>query len=57
MLGQVSLGEKDLGVCLAVALEQVIGWVKVGANVEHLEGPASGTEEGELEVAGSGVSW
>jgi hypothetical protein len=29
MLGQVSLGEKDLGVCLAVALEQVIGVVKV----------------------------
>ena len=54
MLGQVSLEGVGLG---GLALEQVIGWVKVGANVEHLEGPASGTEEGELEVAGSGVSW
>ena len=38
-----------------MALERVIGGVKVGANVECLKGPTAGTEE-ELEVAGSGVS-
>ena len=39
-----------------MALERVIGGVKVGANVERLEGPVAGTEERKLEVAGSGVS-
>jgi hypothetical protein len=57
MLGQVSLGEKDLGGGLAVAL----GGMKVAANIGHLERPATSTEEGEgpgeVEVAGSGVSW
>jgi hypothetical protein len=46
---------------LAVALEQVIGRVKVGANIWCLERPEAGTEEGkgfvDLEVTDSGVSW
>ena len=40
-----------------MALEQVIGRVKVGANVECLVGPLAGTEEVEVEVARYGVSW
>ena len=44
-----------------MALEQVIGRVKIGANVEHLERPVASIEEGEgsgeVELAGSGVSW
>ena len=40
-----------------MALKHVVGGVKVAANAGHLERPAAGTEEGELEVAGSGVSW
>ena len=39
-----------------MALERVIGGVKVGTKVECLEGPAVGTE-GEPEVIGSEVSW
>ena len=45
----------ELGV-LVVALERVIGGLKVGAKVERLEGPVAGTEERKLKVAGSGVS-
>jgi hypothetical protein len=45
----------ELGV-LVVALERVIGGVKVGAKVERLEGPAVGAEGGELGVAGPGES-
>jgi hypothetical protein len=41
---------------LTVALERVIGKVMVGGKVECLEGPAAGTEEGELEAVGSEVS-
>ena len=33
---------------LTVALERVIGGLKVGAKVERLEGPAVGTEGGVL---------
>ena len=58
MLGQVSLGEKDLG--LAMSLEHVKEGVKAGANVGRLERPAAGTEEregsGEVELVGSRVS-
>lgn len=39
-----------------MALERVIGGVKVGANVKCLEEPVAATEEGELGVAGFGVS-
>ena len=39
-----------------MALERVIGGVKVGAKVERLEGPAVGAEGGELGVAGPGES-
>ena len=39
-----------------MALERVIGGVKVGAKVECLGGPAVGAGGGELGVAGSGES-
>jgi hypothetical protein len=54
------LGEEVFG-CLAMTLEQVIGGVKLGANAEQLERPATGTGGGEgcgkVEQVGSGLAW
>jgi hypothetical protein len=44
-----------------VALDRMIGGVKVGTNAGHLEQPVAGTEgagePGEVEIAEPGVSW
>mgnify|MGYP007014509919 CR=1 FL=1 len=39
-----------------MALERVIGSVKVGAKVEHLEGPVVAQKKESWKVTGSGVS-